>query len=214
MLSSDEFPQTVRGLSSKMLGQLNMSQYSRAERRIINDELVRRSVERKANKSTVKSKSQKSMPSSSSMYPELFESVDEYLRKPFTFYNVDDDGLQALKEFDTFVSGVFRCSTRCSNRGWSSGKIAISIRLYDHDQYNARIYHQHCRGCGALSRPTLDSSTYSERVSYRLNKWCGFIMDNPRHGSRKTTPPHDCENCEGCALGRCPHDKDDVKYFE
>ncbi|KAK3843863.1 MAG: hypothetical protein J3R72DRAFT_506815 [Linnemannia gamsii] len=100
------------------------------------------------------------MPRSWSLYPELFESVDVHLKKPFTFYNVDDAGLNALKEYDTFVSGVFLCSERCSNRGWTSGKIAISIRLYDHDQYNACVHHQRCRGCHALSRPILDADIW------------------------------------------------------
>ncbi|KAF9315219.1 hypothetical protein BG003_003366 [Podila horticola] len=211
MSSPGTFVQTVRGMRSKNLGRLNMLQYSRDERRIINEELVRRSNERKVRNSTVKTKSLNPIPSSWSLYPELFGCVDENLKKPFTFYNVDDAGLHAVKEYDTFVSGVFICSNRCSKRGWSSGKITISIRLYDHDQYNARVYHQHCRGCHALIRPTLDADTYGERVSYRLNRWSGFKIDRPEYGKKKT-PPHDCENCEGCSIGRCPHDFDDDKY--
>lgn len=114
-------------MTSRKLGGLNMSQYSRVERWIINDELVRQSVERKANQSTavstsqnlVKNKGQKTTKkksksparSHSSLFPELFGSVDEYLLKPFTFYSEDDDGKHATKEYDTFVSGVFVCST-------------------------------------------------------------------------------------------------------
>lgn len=108
-------------MSSKNLGQLNLSRYSRAERQIINDELVHRSNERKARNSTVSS--------SWSMYPELAGSVDDNFKKPFTFYNMENAKLRPLKEYDTFVSGIIRCSKRCSRRGWYSGKIAISIRL-------------------------------------------------------------------------------------
>ncbi|KAF9344633.1 hypothetical protein BGX26_004091 [Mortierella sp. AD094] len=199
MSSPNDFLQTIQGMSSKKLGTLNMSQYSRAQRRIINDELVRRSDERKAGKPTIKTKSRNPMPSSWSLYPELDWSVDEKLMKPHTFYDVDD-GLHALKEYDTFVSGVFLCSKRCSKRGWSSGKIAISIRLYDDDQYNARIHHQRCRGCDALSRPTLDAEAYGERVSYRLNKWSRFKVVLPKYES-KQTPPTTVKIVKGVSSG-------------
>ncbi|KFH63720.1 hypothetical protein MVEG_10413 [Podila verticillata NRRL 6337] len=205
----DDFTRTVQDMSSKDLGRLDMSQYTKTERRIINDELVRRSDERKARNSKVATKKRKTV-TSWSMYPELVEDVEEKMRKPYTFYNVDD-GLHALKEYDTFVCGVFLCKRRCSNRSWFSGKIAISIRLYDRDQYNVRVHHQRCRGCDALSRPKLDAETYGERVSYRLNLWSGFKIRLPRYKKKKTLP-HDCEKCEGCDIGRCPHDKDKEEY--
>ncbi|KAF9170447.1 hypothetical protein BGX21_009002 [Mortierella sp. AD011] len=160
MSPPDDFLKTIQRMSRKDLGQLNKSQYSRAERRMINDELVRRSDERKANKSTGKTKSRHPETSSWSLYPELLGNVDNKLKKPFTFYDVDDGGLPSLKEYDTFVTGDFQCSKRCSSRGWSSGKIAISIRLYEGDQYNARIYHQRCRRCNTVRRPTLDAETF------------------------------------------------------
>ncbi|KAK3817132.1 MAG: zinc-binding domain-containing protein [Linnemannia elongata] len=218
-------------LDTNNLNTIDIKEHPKWERRLIDAERKRRKSsgnkaptkaeksrilsvgEGKGENSSFTTKNTNSKPSSWSLYPELFGSVDVYLKKPFTFYDVDDDGLHALKEYDTFVSGFFLCSERCSKRGWSSGKIAISIRLYDHEQYNARIHHQRCRVCDALSRPTLDADTYGERVSYRLNKWSGFKMSHPIYG-KKTTPPHDCENCEACSIGRCPHDKDDDKYFE
>ncbi|KAF9163117.1 hypothetical protein DFQ26_002906 [Actinomortierella ambigua] len=147
-----------------------------------------------------------------SMYPELSANVEELLMKPFSFHSVDDDGQAATKEYDTFVAGTFACrSKQCSKKRWSSGKIAISIRMYAGNQYNARIYHQCCRGCKGVSRPTLEPDTYGERVSYRLNKWCGYKVENPGQGS-KTTPPHDCANCEGCKVGRCCHDRDKPQF--
>ncbi|KAG0267225.1 hypothetical protein DFQ27_009006 [Actinomortierella ambigua] len=146
------------------------------------------------------------------MYPELTENVEELLMKPFSFYEVDDSGSAAIKEYDTFVAGTFDCSNkRCSKKKWSSGKVAISIRMYGGDQYNARIHHQRCRRCDSLSRPALEADTYGERVSYRLNKWSGFKVVNPGQGS-KTTPPHDCDNCEGCKIGRCRHDPDKPQF--
>ncbi|KAF8925496.1 hypothetical protein BGZ47_003228 [Haplosporangium gracile] len=218
-------------LDTENLNTIDIKEHSKWERRLIDAERKRRKSsgntvptkseksrilsfgERKAENLSVTIGSRNSIPTSWSLYPELFGSVGVHLKKPFTFYNVDDDGLRALKEYDTFVSGDFLCSKRCSKRGWSSGKIAVSIRLYDHDQYNARIHHQRCRVCGALSRPTLDADTYSERVSYRLNKWSGFKIHLPQY-EKNPTPPHDCDNCEACRIGRCRHDIGDVKYRE
>ncbi|KAG0308157.1 hypothetical protein BGZ98_008814 [Dissophora globulifera] len=274
----DDFVLTVRRMTSKALTGLKMSEYSRVERRIINDELVRRSLERKANKSLInsenhslvqskslspaevsnqsslpstgqaipkgagqnmpknknqsslkskkqnsaksnkknppKNKSQAPMESSSSLYPELIECVDERLLTPFTFYIEENDGRHAIKEYDTYVSGKFKCSTGCARARWFSGKIAISIRMYSHNRYNALIRHQRCRSCEGLSRPTLDSDTYGQRVSYRLNKWSGHKMEPPKFRPGRMMPPHDCNNCEGCDLGRCPHDLEDEKYIE
>lgn len=218
-------------LDTKDLNTINVKGHAKWERRLIDVERKRRKNsgntaptkaeksrilsigEGKAENSPVMIKDRKPIPSSWSLYPELFESVDDHLKTPFTFYNVDVAGSDALKEYDTFVSGAFHCNERCSKRRWTSGKIAISIRLYDHDQYNARVHHQRCRSCATLRRPTLDADTYGERVSYRLNKWSGFKMDPPFYGNKKTLP-HDCENCEACSIGRCPHDKDDPKYYE
>lgn len=218
-------------LDTKKLNTIAIEEYQKWERRVIDAERKRRkssgnTAPTKAEKSRILSigegiaenssiatKNRNPKPISWSLYPELFGSVDLHLKKPFTFYNVDDDGLHALKEYDTFVSGVFLCSERCSKRVWSSGKIAISIRLYEHDQYNARIHHQRCCVCKTLSRPTLDVDTYGVRVSYRLNRWSGFKMNPPLHGKKKT-PPHDCENCAACSIGRCHHDKDDEEYRE
>ncbi|KAF9085139.1 hypothetical protein BGX23_009920 [Mortierella sp. AD031] len=218
-------------LDTEDLNTIDIKEHLKWERRLIDAERKRRKSsgntvptkaeksrilsigERKAENLSATTRNRNPMPSSWSLYPELFGSVDVHLKKPFTFYNVDDAGLHALKEYDTFVSGEFLCSKRCSKRGWSSGKIAVSIRLYVHDQYNARIHHQRCRVCDALSRPTLDADTYGERVSYRLNKWSGFKMDPPIYGKKKTLP-HDCDNCEACSIGRCPHDKDDDEYLK
>ncbi|KAF9900905.1 hypothetical protein EC991_006737 [Linnemannia zychae] len=213
---------------TKALNALNIKDYEKWERRVIDAERKRRKSsgdtvpsgaekgrilsigEGKAGDSPVTIKIQKPIPASWSLYPELSENVDGHLKKPFTFYSADIASL-ALKEYDTFVSGVFLCVGRCSNRSWSSGKIAISIRMYDRDRYNARIHHQRCRDCNALSRPTLDADTYAERVSYRLNKWSGFEIVLPSY-TLKPTPPHDCANCEACRIGRCHHDKDEAKY--
>ena len=119
-------------LDTKNLNTIAIEEYLKWERRLIDAERKRRkssgnTAPTKAEKSRILSigeglaenspvatKNRNPKPISWSLYPELFGSVDLHLKKPFTFYNVDDDGLHALKEYDTFVSGVFLCSERCS----------------------------------------------------------------------------------------------------
>jgi hypothetical protein len=98
--------------------------------------------------------------------------------------------------------GRFIChNSTCSSAGWASKRIAITIRLYQGKKYNARVYHQRCRSCNALSRPILDGS-YAERVVYRIRKWEGVQVERPVWEGRKGKP-HDTELCEGCRAGRC-----------
>merc|ERR1712093_619787 len=84
---------------------------------------------------------------------------------------------------------------------WSSKKITITIRMYSGQRYNARVYHQRCRACQALSRPVLDDS-YADRVAYRLLKWCGVEQEIPEFAG-ESKGPHQQELCEGCKAGHC-----------
>ena len=85
--------------------------------------------------------------------------------------------------------------------GWSSKKIAITIRMYPGAQYNARVYNQHCWECNNLCNPRLTDS-YAKRVAHRLKKWSGIEMDQPIFlGNSKG--PHESELCEGCKNGHC-----------
>ncbi|KAH7413526.1 zinc-binding domain-containing protein [Cadophora sp. MPI-SDFR-AT-0126] len=126
-----------------------------------------------------------------SMFPLLHENVSQLLEAenhPFTH--------------DTTIMGRFRCRNKdCKTRGWSSKKIAITIRMYSGERYNARVYHQRCQSCNAISKPTLDDS-YAERVAYRLLKWPGVEQELPEF-SGKSNGPHQSELCEGCKAGHC-----------
>jgi hypothetical protein len=114
-----------------------------------------------------------------SMYPKLHEDVESLLREPladhttgkeeysedgganiepdldYSFNGQDDE--RCLKERDTHVMGRFFCyNTGCSNKTWFSKKVAITIRSYADEKYNARVYHQRCKNYWFLSRPFLD----------------------------------------------------------
>ena len=139
-----------------------------------------------------------------SMYPALHDDVSRLLEEDdlhFDFHE-NDDAKGCTKNKDTNVMGRFMCHNRkCDSRGWSSKRIAITIRMYPGAQYNARVYSQRCQDCNSLSKPRLDDS-YSERVAYRLKKWCGIEMDTPTY-SKKSKGPHQRDLCEGCKDGHC-----------
>ncbi|KAF7587605.1 hypothetical protein BBP40_007004 [Aspergillus hancockii] len=116
-----------------------------------------------------------------SMYQELHDDVSRLLAGSdlsFYFHDSDDD-INRIKLRDTNIMGRFTCyNPACRSKGWSSKKIAITIRLYLGQKYNARVYHQRCKACNSLSRPVLDES-YAERVTYWVKQWNGVRVEKP-----------------------------------
>ena len=138
------------------------------------------------------------------MYPALHDKVSRAIEDDqlsFTFHKVDDAS-GCVNEYDTNIMGRFVChNAGCDLSGWSSKMIAITIRMYPNDRYNARVYYQRCKGCNCLSRPFLDKS-YTERVAYRLKKWSGVEMELPPYDG-ESRGPHHSNLCEGCRNGHC-----------
>lgn len=119
----------------------------------------------------------------------------------FTFHDLDEDA-NSIQTHDTSIMGKFRCrNQKCCSSGWPSKKIAITIRMYQDERYNARVYHQRCKMCNLASKPILDDS-YAERVAYRLKKWCGVELEPPEF-SGESKGPHEKAYCEGCKAGHC-----------
>ena len=139
------------------------------------------------------------------MYPELDNDVSVLLEEDgldFDFHR-GDDPRTSTKDYDTNIMGRFTCDNqKCSSNGWSSKRIAITIRLYHGSEYNARVYHQRCQQCDKLSKPHLDSS-YAERVAYRLKKWSGVKLGRPPYRNKQSKGPHQADLCEGCKDGHC-----------
>ena len=139
-----------------------------------------------------------------SMYPECHDDVAGLLEDDGLVmgFHGHDDSQDSVKEYDTTIMGRFRCKNpACKSDGWSSKKIAITIRLFHPQRYNARVYHQRCKSCGWISRPKLDES-YAQRVVYRIKKWRGIRVETPPR-SGKSDRPHERSLCEGCKNGRC-----------
>ena len=139
-----------------------------------------------------------------SVYPALHDDVLRLLEEQDLHFNFheNDDPRTCIEEYDSNIMGRFSCRDRaCGSNGWSSKKIAITIRMYQGAQYNARVYYQRCRECDELSKPHLDDS-YAERVAYRLKKWSGIEMARPVY-SGQSKGPHQSDLCEGCKDGHC-----------
>ena len=139
-----------------------------------------------------------------SMYPSLHNDVSDLLREHDLYFqfHFKDDGRSCIKDYDTNIMGRFACGNpACAARGWSSKQIAITIRMYSNNRYNARVYHQRCKSCGTSSQPYLNSS-YAERVAYRIQKWCGVQTEAPPFSGR-SDGPHRSDLCEGCKQGHC-----------
>lgn len=67
--------------------------------------------------------------------------------------------------------GKFKCRNRaCSSGGWSSKKVAILIRGFFENGYNAVLYNQRCEVCNELGMLTLDEKSYVERVAHESKK--------------------------------------------
>lgn len=96
------------------------------------------------------------------MYPSLRTSIANLLAEEnliYRFYRNDNDAA-ASETYDTFIMGKFTCNNpSCKPNGWSSKKLAITIRKYHGHQYNARVYHQRCKSSNSLSRPFRDDSS-------------------------------------------------------
>jgi hypothetical protein len=141
----------------------------------------------------------------SSMHPDQHPKIMALLEEDeleFEFHDIEDANSR-IRDKVTNVMGRFKCTnTLCPKKGWSSRTIAISIRLFPRNRYNATVYNQRCELCETLGAARLDES-YAERVAYWLKKWSGVPVDRPPRGS-SNRGPHEEELCEGCKVGQCP----------
>ncbi|KAL3292576.1 cytochrome p450 [Colletotrichum asianum] len=131
---------------------------------------------------------------------EVADAVSDHITSVWFNRKINQESDQ---RYSTFVMGRFTCDNGgCSKAAWSSGKVTIVIRGYPDNGYNAVVYNQRCKACKKLGTLTLDENSYVERVAYRLKKWAGVDMERPVY-SKKETPPHKRELCEGCKSGYC-----------
>ena len=141
-----------------------------------------------------------------SMHPDLHDEVSQRLqtnRISLEFYE-DGELDDSIRDYDTYVMGAFTCPNQsCRIQRWMSNKIAISIRLYDDERYNAIVWHQRCKKCKSIGNLELDVQSYMDRVVYRLGKWFGLDAEVPPFSGNIGNGPHRQALCEGCKNGHC-----------
>ena len=139
------------------------------------------------------------------MFPSLHQDVTNAVSEEITsvWFHEKDSDRDSNNKYSTHVMGRFVCNNNaCSTDGWSSKKVAILIRGYARNGYNAVVFNQRCKACNQLGTLVLDEKSYVDRVAYRLKKWAGIPMEQQDHGTREG-PPHESSLCEGCKKGIC-----------
>lgn len=139
------------------------------------------------------------------MFPLLHKDVVNAVSSKIvsTRFHKNDSDRDSDKEYSTHIMGKFKCNNdSCSTDGWGSKMVAILIREYPRNGYNAVVFNQRCKSCDQLDTMILDEKSYVNRVAYRLKKWAGVPMEL-QYYARKESPPHESEFCEGCKGGVC-----------
>ncbi|ROV97971.1 hypothetical protein VMCG_06974 [Cytospora schulzeri] len=118
------------------------------------------------------SNNQDTNPQASYTFPQLHHEVSSVVSGEIgsTWYNRQAGG-NSNKEYSTYVMGKFKCNNnKCPKNAWSSKRVAIRIRGYPNNGYNAVVFNQRCESCNRLGILTLNKTSYVERVSYRIKK--------------------------------------------
>jgi len=144
------------------------------------------------------------------LHQDVANAVSDEIASTWFNRNASDNNCQ--NEYSTHVMGKFTCTNHgCTKDGWTSKKVAIRIRGYARNGYNAVVFNQRCVDCNRLGNLTLDENSYVERVAYRLRKWAGIRVEGQPY-SGKEGPPHKRELCEGCKQGYCKETYDWEAY--
>ncbi|KAK4221910.1 zinc-binding domain-containing protein [Podospora fimiseda] len=152
------------------------------------------------------SKTKSTPPKSSYLIQGLHQNVCDTLRaEGFSLipeFNKTGPDYAADKRHSTSIMAKFRCRKEGCG-GTCSKKVAIRIRWFEGNTYNASVYNQRCLDCDALGIMAVDKDVYVARVVYRLKKWAGIEMEQPDYPGTPDGTVHECEHCEGCRLGIC-----------
>jgi hypothetical protein len=143
--------------------------------------------------------------STSFMFPSLHDEVETAVSDdiPSIWFHENDSDKKSNKRYSTYVMARFKCDNNaCSKKAWTSGKVTILITGYPKNGYNAVVFNQRCKGCDQLGNLIMDEESYVDRVAYRLKKWAGVAVEQPIY-TRKETPPHRSDLCEGCKRYVC-----------
>ncbi len=139
------------------------------------------------------------------LHQDILNTFEDGPIYPELWFNHDASDTEVINDYSTNIMGRFDCrNPKCSSAGWGSKKIAIRIRGFEKNGYDAVVYKQRCRRCQQLGTMHIDENAYVERVAYRVKKWAGIDQDTPEYNGLQQGPPHESSLCEGCIAGHCP----------
>lgn len=139
------------------------------------------------------------------MFPQLHARVLEEVQdvEPKVWWKKTDTNAGSLQDYSTNAIGTFVCTnSSCEQSSWGSKQVAIRVRSYIGNGYNAVVYNQRYKSCKSLGSLTLDENSYVERVAYRIKKWAGVHAERAEYREKKGEP-HKSDLCEGCKRGLC-----------
>ena len=150
-------------------------------------------------------------PKISYMFQSLHEAVynDVFDDVGATRFHKTNSDIKSNNVWSSNIMGKFECpNSKCETSRWTSKHVAIKIRGYPNNAYNAVVFNQRCQSCNNLGNMIVDEDSYVERVGYRLRRWAGVEVERPVYGMRRDRPPHRRDLCEGCKAGCCREDAD------
>ena len=81
-----------------------------------------------------------------------------------------DSNNNSNNDYSTHVMGKFKCNNNaCSIYGWGGKKVAILIRGYPGNGFNAPVHNQPRRTRNRLGRICDNEKSYVDRVAYRFD---------------------------------------------
>ena len=137
------------------------------------------------------------------IFPLLHQNVVNAISHKITStrFHKKDSNRDFNNKYSTYVMGKFKCNNNaCSTGGQGSKKVAILIKEYPRNGYNAIVFNQHCKSCNQLSTLTLDKKLYINQVTYRLKKQAGILIKQQYYASKEGLP-HERDLCKGYKRG-------------
>ena len=95
-----------------------------------------------------------------------------------SWFHKNDSNRDSNNKYLTHIIGKFKCNNNaCSAGGQGIKKVATLIREYPKNGYNAIVFNQRYKSCNQLGTLILNKKLYIDRVTYRLKKQAGVLIE-------------------------------------
>lgn len=128
-------------------------------------------------------------------YPLLHEAVAKAFDNvsqpvPLPLFQHHAHKSKVTRDDTTSIAGRFQCRNHKGYApSWGSKEIAIQIREFADNTYDAVVFKQLCRKCHHPASVRIDEESYVERVVCQLRKWAGVPIETPEHSEEEGEGP-------------------------